>query len=167
MKPNTQFNGQAPYVVTRQAMSRRHFLKGVGVVVTLPFLSSMISPFARCAEVTSPLAPNATPRRMFTICNNLGLLPTEFFPTGSGRDYVASPYLELLKEHRNDFTVLSGVSHPNVDGGHPSDKSFLTAAPHPASSAFRNTISLDQLIAERIGILTRFPSIALAVNGGG
>jgi len=165
MKPKTEFNGQAPYVVTRQAMSRRHFLKGVGVVVSLPFLSSMIAPFARCAEVTSPLAPNATPRRMFTICNNLGLLPTEFFPTGTGRDYVASPYLALLQEHRNDLTVFSGVSHPNVDGGHPSDVSFLTAAPHPASSSFRNSISLDQFVAERIGVQTRFPSLSLAVNG--
>ena len=165
MKPNTEYNGQAPYVVTRQAMSRRHFLKGVGVVVSLPFLSSMIAPFARCAEVTSPLAPNATPRRMFTICNNLGLLPTEFFPTGTGRDYVASPYLEVLQEHRNDLTVFSGVSHPNVDGGHPSDVSFLTAAPHPASSSFRNSISLDQYVAEQIGVQTRFPSLTLAVNG--
>ena len=101
---------------------------------------------------------------MFAICNNLGLLPDLFFPTGSGRDYVASPYLKLLEEHRKDFTVLNGVSHPNVDGGHPSDISFLTAAPHPASSSFRNTISLDQYIAERIGILTRFPSLTLAVN---
>jgi BMFP domain-containing protein YqiC len=146
-------------------MSRRHFLKGVGVVVSLPFLSSMIAPFARCAEVTSPLAPNAAPRRMLTICNNLGLLPAEFFPKGSGRDYVASPYLELLQEHRNDLTVFSGVSHPNVDGGHPSDVSFLTAAPHPASSSFRNTISLDQYVAERIGVQTRVPSLSLAVNG--
>lgn len=165
MKPNTQFNGQPPYVVTRQAMSRRHFLKGVGVVVSLPFLSSMIAPFARCAEVTSPLAPNATPRRMFTICNNLGMLPTEFFPKGSGKDYVASPYLAYLQDHRNDLTVFSGVSHPNVDGGHPSDVSFLTAAPHPASSSFRNTISLDQFVAEQIGVQTRFPSLTLAVNG--
>jgi BMFP domain-containing protein YqiC len=133
--------------------------------VSLPFLSSMIAPFARCAEVTSPLAPNAAPRRMFTICNNLGLLPAEFFPKGSGRDYVASPYLELLQEHRNDLTAFSGVSHPNVDGGHPSDVSFLTAAPHPASSSFRNTISLDQYVAERIGVQTRVPSLSLAVNG--
>jgi hypothetical protein len=58
------------------------------------------------------------------------------------------------------------VSHPFVDGGHPSDISFLTAAPHPASSSFRNSISLDQLVAERIGMLTRFPSLTLAVNGG-
>src|SRR6185436_19012245 len=89
-----------------------------------------------------------------------------FFPQGSGRDYAPSAYLDFLKEHRNDLTVFSGVSHPNVDGGHPSDVSFLTAAPHPASSSFRNTISLDQHIAEYIGVQTRFPSLTLAVNGG-
>ena len=103
---------------------------------------------------------------MFCICNNLGVLPRPFFPEDAGRDYTPSPYLKLLQEHRADFTVLSGVSHPNVDGGHPSDICFLTAAPHPASSSFRNSISLDQLVAERIGTLTRFPSLTLAVNGG-
>jgi hypothetical protein len=145
-------------------MSRRHFLRGAGIALSLPFLDSMLAPFARAAE--APLTANATPRRMFAICNNLGLLPAHFFPQGSGRNYSPSPYLELLKEHRDDFTVFSGVAHPNVDGGHPSDVSFLTAAPHPASSSFRNTVSLDQYIAEHVGVRTRFPSLTLAVNGG-
>ena len=51
-----------------------------------------------------------------------------------------------------------------MDGGHPADNCFLTAAPHPGSGGFRNTISLDQFIAERIGHLTRFPSLTLGVN---
>jgi hypothetical protein len=106
------------------------------------------------------------PRRFFGICNNLGLLPEEFFPKQSGRDYELSPYLRVLEKHRREFTVFSGVSHPNVDGGHPSDISFLTAAPHPASSSFRNTISLDQVIAEQVGHQTRFPSLTMAVNSG-
>ena len=90
--------------------------------------------------------------------------PNTSSPNETGRDYTLSPYLELLKEHRNDFTVFSGVSHPDVDGGHPADNCFLTAAPHPGSGGFRNTISLDQYIAERIGHLTRFPSLTLGVN---
>jgi hypothetical protein len=69
-----------------------------------------------------------------------------------------------LREHRDEFTVFSGVSHPDVDGGHPADNCFLTAAPHPGSGGFRNTISLDQFAAERIGHLTRFPSLTLGVN---
>jgi hypothetical protein len=158
---NTRF--PAPYVALRKALSRRRFLHGMGVAMSLPLLDAMQPRFARAAS--SPLTPTATPRRMFGICNNLGLRPDLFFPTGAGREYAASPYLKLLDAYRNDFTVFSGVSHPNVDGGHPSDISFLTAAPHPASSSFRNTISLDQFIAERIGSLTRFPSLTLAVNG--
>ena len=145
-------------------MSRRLFLQGAGVAMSLPFLDAMHPGTAR-ASSSSPPAADATPRRMFGICNNLGVRPDLFFPTGTGREYQASPYLKLLEAHRNDFTVISGVSHPNVDGGHPSDISFLTAAPHPASSSFRNTISLDQHIAERIGNLTRFPSLTLSVNG--
>ena len=154
---------RAPFVATREALSRRRFLQGAGVAMSLPLLDAMQPRFARAA--TSSLAPNATPRRMFGICNNLGLRPDLFFPASTGREYEASPYLKLLAAHREKFTVISGVSHPNVDGGHPSDISFLTAAPHPASSSFRNTISLDQFIAERIGTLTRFPSLTLSVNG--
>ena len=103
---------------------------------------------------------------MLGICNNLGLLPEKFFPaqTSAGRNYQLSPYLEHLAAHRDDFTVFSGVWHPDVDGGHPADNCFLTAAPHPGSGGFRNSISLDQFIAERNGQLTRFPSLTLGVN---
>jgi hypothetical protein len=141
------------------AISRRTILRGVGVGLALPLLDAM-NPAARAQS-------GPVPRRMFAICNNLGLLPDEFFPAGAGLGYTPSNYLKLLQDFRKDFTVISGVSHPNVDGGHPSDISFLTAAPHPASSSFRNTISLDQYIAERLGNQTRFPSLTLAVNTGG
>lgn len=155
---------RSPYVSTRQALSRRQFLRGAGIALSLPFLESMLPTFARAATPASGLVPGTKPRRMLAICNNLGLLPDLFFPTGQGKDYQPSPYLELLKAHRSDYSVFSGVSHPNVDGGHPADICFLTAAPHPGSSSFRNTISLDQHIAERIGTLTRFPSLTLGVN---
>ena len=145
--------------MSRTAISRRTMLRGLGVGLGLPLLDAMIPATARAQSA-------ATPRRMFAICNNLGLLPGEFFPSGAGIDYTPSSYLKLLEGYRQDFTVFSGVSHPNVDGGHPSDISFLTAAPHPASSSFRNTISLDQYIVERIGNQTRFPSLTLAVNTG-
>src|ERR1700677_2354949 len=153
-----------PFLSTRKALSRRRFLRGSGIVMALPLLDSMRPALARARSGGPPTGPGAKPRRLFAICNNLGLLSDQFFPTGTGRDYAPSPYLDVLKAHRDDFTVFSGVSHPNVDGGHPADVCFLTAAPHPGSSSFRNTISLDQHIAEQIGVLTRFPSLTLAVN---
>ncbi len=150
-------------ISTRRALSRRRFLRGAGIVLSLPFLDAMRPAFGTLpGDLAS--SPGGKPRRMLAICNNLGLLPEQFFPKGSGRDYTTSPYLDLLKEHRNDFTVFSGVSHPDVDGGHPADNCFLTAAPHPGRGGFRNTISLDQYLAERIGHLTRFPSLTLGVN---
>jgi len=148
------------FISTQRAVSRRQFLRGAGIVMSLPFLDSMLPAFARA----DPKGAKAKPRRMLGICNNLGLLPDQFFPKQTGRGYALSPYLELLKEHREDFTVFSGVWHPDVDGGHPADICFLTAAPHPGSGGFRNTISLDQYIAERIGHQTRFPSLTLGVN---
>src|SRR4051812_11685307 len=159
MNLQTGSRSTGPFAFRRRPISRRCFLRGSAVAMVLPILESMASPFARASAL-------ATPRRMFCICNNLGVLPRHFFPDEEGRDYTPSPYLKLLQEHRADFTVLSGVSHPNVDGGHPSDISFLTAAPHPASSSFRNSISLDQLVAERVGNLTRFPSLPRAATGG-
>src|SRR6266576_4653463 len=155
----------APFVSTRPALSRRRFLRGAGILLSLPMLDAMTPAFAAVAKrVAADAMPGGKPRRFFGICNNLGLLPDHFFPKESGRDYPLSPYLEVLKAHRNDFTVFSGVSHPDVDGGHPADNCFLTAAPHPGRGSFRNTISLDQYMAERIGHLTRFPSLNLGVN---
>jgi hypothetical protein len=165
--PKSFRSSTAPFITTRRAVPRRLFLQGVGISMSLPFLDAMLPPLARAEPAPNPLVPGAKPLRMFAVCNNLGLRPDLFFPKDSGADYTLSPLLQHLKEHRQDFTVLSGASHPNVDGGHPSDIAFLTAAPHPASSSFRNTISLDQYIAERIGMQTRFPSLTLAVNGFG
>ncbi len=155
---------KAPHISTRPSLSRRQFLRGTGVLLSLPLLDAMTPAFADVVATPASQNPGGKPRRFLGVCNNLGLLPEHFFPTGTGRDYVASPYLELLREHRNDFTVFSGVWHPEVDGGHPADNCFLTAAPHPGSAGFRNTISLDQYLAERIGHLTRFPSLTLGVN---
>ena len=148
---------------TNKSLHRRTLLRGVGVALSLPLLDAMMPAIATASsrghfDVTNP------PRRMLGICNNLGLLPEKFFPQGAGSQYELSPYLQLLEKHRDDFTVFSGVSHPDVDGGHPADICFLTAAPHPGSGGFRNTISLDQYIAERVGHLTRFPSLTLGVN---
>jgi hypothetical protein len=95
----------------RRLISRRTVLRGAGVSIALPLLSTM-------APVTARAQSGAVPRRMFGICNNLGLLLAEFFPVNAGRDYTPSAYLKVLEEYRDHFTVFSGVSHPNVDGGH-------------------------------------------------
>jgi hypothetical protein len=144
----------------RGSLTRRRFLRSAGAALALPALER----FAPPARAAGPEA--GPPRRLLAICNNLSMLPDRWFPkaTTHGPNYALSPYLELIATHREDFTVMSGVSHPDVDGGHPADICFLTAAPHPASGGFHNTISLDQHIGQHIGHLTRFPSLTLGVN---
>jgi hypothetical protein len=155
---SSQIKSTGSFANIRRVIPRRQLLRGAGVALGLPFLDAMRPAFA------GEKGSNDTPRRMLAICNNLGLLPGGFFPTKAGRDYELSPYLNVLQEFRDDFTVFSGVSHPDVDGSHASEVCFLTAAPHPANGGFRNSISLDQYMADRIGVRTRFPSITLGVN---
>ena len=95
----------------KTAISRRTILRGIGVGLGLPLLNAMAPATAR--------AQSAGPRRMFAVCNNLGLLPGEFFPSDAGPGYTPSNYLKILQDYRKDFTVFSGVSHPNVDGAIP------------------------------------------------
>jgi hypothetical protein len=143
--------------VTDQRLHRRRFLRGTGVMLALPLLQSLLPKSVRAAGTASP-------RRMLLISNNLGVLPKPFFPQTSGRDYEISPYLAPLAEFRNDFTVFSGLSHPGVVGGHSTENCFLTAARGPTKSGFRNQISLDQFAAEKLGPVTRFPTLNLGVN---
>jgi len=137
------------------SISRRSFLRAAGVSLALPWLESR--GFA---------APAKPPRRMVCICAPLGMHAPFLFPEKAGKDYAATPYLEVLKDLRDDLTVISGLSHPEVGSSHDSIFSFLTAAPHPEIRAgFRNSISLDQFAAEKIGLETRFPSLALSSEG--
>ena len=140
-------------------LSRRAFLRGTGVSLALPFLDAMWPRSLRAEE--SP-----APKRMVAVCTALGIYGPAFFPKESGRDYTATPYLDLIKEHRDHFTVFSGISHLEQSGadGHSSQQTWLTAARHPGLGGFRNTISLDQFIAERSGVETRFPTLTLGTS---
>ena len=101
---------------------------------------------------------------MIAICNALGPYPDYFFPEQAGRDYELTPYLEVLKDFRDSFTVFSGLSHPGVNGAHKAEACFLTSAPAPASPGFHNSISLDQYAVEKLKPSTRFPYLALATS---
>lgn len=123
----------------------------------LPALECMTPLFGSDANRTSP-------KRLLLISNNLGVLPRHFFPEDSGPGYKPSTYLKELATFRQDFTVFSGLSHPAVVGGHSTENCFLTAAPDPTRSGFRNSISLDQFAAEKLGQQTRFSTLNLGVN---
>ena len=139
------------------SIPRRRFLRGLGVSLGLPMLECMTPVFG---NDTPPISP----QRMLLISNNLGVLPQHFFPKDHGANYTLSLYLKELVAFRRDFTVFSGFSHPAVTGGHSTENCFLTAARDPTRSGFRNSISLDQFAAEKLGQQTRFSTLNLGVN---
>jgi hypothetical protein len=104
------------------------------------------------------------PRRLLIISNNLGFLPKPFFPKTAGRDYELTQTLSPLADVRSELSIFSGMSHPDVNGGHSAENCFLTAARGPTKSGFRNQISLDQFAAEKLGQPTRFSTLNLGVN---
>lgn len=141
-----------------QPISRRTVLKASGVAIALPFLESMNPVLGR--DKVKP------PRRMVLICNTLGLHPPSLFPKTPGSNYEGTEYLDLLSEHRDDYTLFSGLSHPDQNGKQPHDTeiTWLTAARNPGLAGFRNSISVDQLAVASLGSATRFSSIALSSN---
>ncbi|MCA9049059.1 MAG: DUF1552 domain-containing protein [Planctomycetaceae bacterium] len=141
--------------------TRRAVLRGSGAAaISLPWLEAMgtLRTNDRSEEI---------PRRFVAVCASLGFHCPNLFPQTEGADYETTPYLEPLTDFRDDMTVISGLSHPNQQGnnGHASELTWLTSAPRPGLAGFRNTVSLDQLIADRIGHETRFPSLVLSTSG--
>lgn len=136
--------------------NRRTFLQAAGVSLALPWMESL----GAKGDEPSP------PKRMVLICSALGLHGPALFPSKTGAHYESTEYLELLKDHRDDFTLFSGLSHPDQGGSeHATLMTWLSAARNPGRDGFRNSISVDQFAAEKLGSVTRFPSVILSSEG--
>jgi len=139
-------------------LNRRTLLRASGVSLALPFLESMNPAIGATSD--NP------PKRLIFVCTTLGLHPPLLWPKTQGPQYESTTYLDLLQEHRQDFTLFSGLQHEDQTGRQPhdSEKTFLTSARKPGMGGFRNSISIDQLAANQMGNETRFSSITLGTD---
>ena len=153
-----------------QASSRRHILRGLGSLITLPFLESL---GARSFAAEAPKAAVKPLRAAWLYIPN-GVNVNEWFPTGEGTGYALSPSLTELEKNRNDFTVISGLmqdwahAHGNGGGDHArAVATFLTGCQpkKTAGSDIQLGISVDQIAAQKIGHLTRLASLELSTDG--
>src|SRR5208283_1067757 len=144
-------------------VSRRTVLRGIGTVIALPWLESIMPPLSRAAE-------GGPPRRMAFFSVPDGIHMPDWTPKREGPLDALPPILATLEPLRSNVSVLSGLT---LDGGRakldgPGDHaraaaSFLTGAhPHKTSGKdIHNGISVDQVAAEKLGHLTRFASLEL------
>ena len=157
------------------AMSRRHFLRGIGACVALPTFGSLLSAKALGA-VTSDLrlattATGAPLRTAFVFFPN-GAIPSRWWPGGAEPAFSLSPTLQPLEPVSRYIQVLGGLAHANAnpgnDGGgdHARGNSvFLTGVRiNKSATDIRAGVSIDQVIANHVGHLTRFPSIELCCD---
>jgi len=136
--------------------TRRNFVRGMGVTLALPWLESM-GGIVHAADVEKE------PRRLLLICLPLGIYRDAIIPKQAGADYEPTEYLSLLADFRDQFTVISGLEHPGVGGGHASQPRIFTGVP----STERNRRSLDMRVAAALGQHTRFDTLTLSAGGSG
>jgi len=143
-------------------LKRRTFLRAAGVCIGLPLLDAMLPIGLRAEQKAEALRA----KRLLLIGRPLGLYTPFLFPEKAGKDYEPTRYLKPLQDYRQDFTVFSGMSHRGYNAGHGTEAGLLTgvAAEGMRPGDLRNTISLDQEVASRLGSMTRFASLVL---GGG
>ena len=137
-------------------ISRKDFLK-IGAALPLAMHSLRL----RAEE-----KKKRPPKRIFFINSCLGFYKPYFFPKKRG-DLITSDYLKEMKTLEK-MTVFQNLFHPGMDtSNHDSEKSFLTGTPSPESPNFVNGISLDQVLARKMGTETRFPFLNFSIYDRG
>lgn len=149
--------------------SRRRFLQGAGVALSLPWFETFAS--------EEPLAVS-TPKRFLSVYHPDGVgLPLKsdpawkdwsWFPRGGERDFELTKVLDVLQPLRDEITIYSGLSHPaaRTVHGHSNADQYLTGADIGGHGPYKNTVSVDQVYAAHVGEFTRHSSLVMSTNGG-
>jgi hypothetical protein len=152
--------------VTRKALQRRTFLRGIGASLALPLLDSMVPALSA--------APKPVPRLGFIYIAN-GVIQNQWIPTTTGRNFELPPILKGLEPVRSHINVLSGLSHLQADtfgdgtGDHPRSSAVWLTGVHAYDRSrpdieVRLATSADQLAACTIGKTTQVPSIEMNLD---
>ncbi|MEO5958990.1 MAG: DUF1552 domain-containing protein [Opitutaceae bacterium] len=159
------------------SLSRRNFLRGVGATIALPALESFMPRLSAAtlaeAAATGAVTASGAPLRLafFQFAN--GTIPAKWFPTGEGRDFVLNDTMEGLAGLKDKIQVLGGLAleaaTPGPDGAGDHGRaggSFLTGVrvKKTQGADFRAGISIDQIIAQKVGHVTPFKSLEISCD---
>jgi hypothetical protein len=151
------------------SLNRRNFLYGTGMALSLPWLETFAAKNSN---------ESSTPKRFLSVYHPDGVgLPLKkdpawkdwsWFPEGGEKDFRLTKVLDVLEPLRNEITIYSGLSHPAARKvhGHSNADQYLTGAVISGSGTYKNTVSIDQVIAAKEGEHTRHSSLVLSTDGG-
>ncbi|RPH60753.1 MAG: DUF1552 domain-containing protein [Acidobacteria bacterium] len=152
--------------ISKTALPRRTFLRGVGVTIALPFLESMVP--AATAFGQSAARPRT---RLGCIYFPHGAIMNKWTPTTEGTGFEFSEILQPLKPFQDRINVISDLRHALAYGSgatanhNRSAASFLSGAFAKVGAQAQLGITLDQAAAQKIGQDTLLPSIELMIEG--
>jgi hypothetical protein len=160
------------------SLSRRRFLRGAAACVALPALESLLPAGAlaaarAAAPATGATAATGAPLRMAFVYFPNGAHQTNWWPTGEGKDFALARTMQPLEKVKSRIQVLGGLDHKNATpgpdgaGDHArASGSFLTGVrvKKTAGADIHAGVSVDQLAAQKVGHLTRFPSLELTCD---
>jgi hypothetical protein len=181
MKNRTASPSASELAAQRRAeLSRRQFLRGVGVTLALPFFESALSGIAKAATTatasgTAPLATTASgaPLRMAYVYFPNGAHQANWWPAGEGSAFQLGKTMAPLAPLKSSLQVIGGLDHKNASAGNDgagdharANATFLTGARarKTDSADIQVGISVDQVAAQRVGHLTRFSSLELSCD---
>jgi hypothetical protein len=150
-------------IITRQALPRRTFLRGLGASVALPLLDAMVPSMTALAKTAADPV-----RRLGFIYMPMGCDLSRWTPPSEGGLIELSPTLQSLRPVVDQLTVISNLELKNAyPGTHAtSNASFLSAAKAKwtESTDYHLGTTVDQVAAQQIGRQTLLPSLELSMD---
>jgi hypothetical protein len=148
--------------IAKRSIPRRHILKGIGAALSLPLLDAMVPALTAAAQT----AARPQLRTGFVYIPH-GVIMREWTPAAEGSAFEFTPILEPLESFRDSVVVVSNLTRAEVNSNHAvSSGCWLTGVPPKRTDGpdFRVGVSVDQVIAKRIGQDTTFPSLEIATE---
>ena len=147
-------------VITRMSLPRRTMLRGLGATLALPLLDAMVPALTADAKAAAPV------RRFGAVFVPMGERPSHWTPAATGTGFEFSPILKPIESFRDSVVVVSNLDRP-LQGTHAvSSGTWLNGSAPKRTEAedFIAGTSIDQMIAEKIGKDTVFPSLEIATE---
>jgi hypothetical protein len=148
--------------ITKKSLPRRTFLQGMGAAVALPLLDAMVPAATALAQTAAQPV-----RRFGAVYVPHGVIYDQWLPLTTGRDFAFTPILKPLERFRDHVVVVSGTGNTNFDGNHgPGPNCFLSGVPGKLTETadIQLGVTLDQVIARKIGQTTTVPSLEVATE---
>jgi hypothetical protein len=146
--------------------SRRHFLRGMGVALALPWMESM--PLLAQAPATGAATANTPPLRLGIVFFSNGVEPAHWWAKGAGAGMELGPGLLPMMPHREDMVFIQGLFNQTAlvsTSPHLGRMNVLSGATVSLDpKEIRAGTSMDQVIASQIGSRTAIPSLVLGIE---